>query len=125
MSYAVSCHSSDAAIANWLKGSAWESEPSTSGVPAGFSRAVFNDTATALTLTLRTGGTEQLTTGGRHDTCYAITANDTVTRSGGGVSPRWRFLWHSDFGCSGNLILRYDHGFPRENASLNAAACER
>ena len=124
VSYAVSCHSSDATIANWLKGSAWESEPSTSGVPAGFSRAVFNDTATALTLTLRTGGTEQLTGGVRHDSCFIIVANDTVTNSRGSVRPRWSFFWGSDFGCDGRLDIYRDDGSARELASLKAAACD-
>ena len=143
VSYAVSCLNSDAVIANWLKGSTWyptrtrwlgtfrsvEEDTNSS-----FRRAVFNDTATALTLTLRTGGTERLTGGVRSDICHVIAASETLTGLGGYVNPRWTFAWRtgsqpwkveegSDCGRGFSLHIFDDNGRLRESASLKSAAC--
>ena len=87
VSYAISCHKSDAWIADWLKGSAWE--PIRRGEPirsdrgpwwlethvedtdSWLRRAVFNDDGNGLTITTRTG-TERLTGGVRADSCVEI-----------------------------------------------------
>ena len=80
VSYAISCLNSDAAIADWLKGSAWEPIRAVIGVDvityvedtnSWLRRAVFNDNGNGLTVTTRTG-TERLTGGVRSDTCYVI-----------------------------------------------------
>ena len=101
MSYAVSCHSSDAEIAEWLKGSAWEpiayvirrragglfvEIEGDTDTGAWFRRAVFNDNGNGLTVTTRTGGTVRLTGGVRSDTCYVI-HNGT----------NWGFWWVTNF----------------------------
>ena len=88
VSYAISCRNSDAVIADWLKGSAWEpirrGEPIRSDRWGGLleshvedtdswlRRAVFNDDGNGLTVTTRTGGTERLTGGVLADSCVEI-----------------------------------------------------
>ena len=137
VSYAVSCHSSDAVIADWLKGSAWEPIrpiPTSRWYPGyiymwdgnsnyPLRRAVFNDSGNGLTVTARTGGTERLTGGVRTDKCNEIKGDG------------WSFEWShrdldevegSDFQCDGRggtkvgYWLNHDvHG----HGTMRAAAC--
>ena len=96
VSYTRDCYSSDAEIANWLKGTAWEPVNYNSYLGryylhsnSWYRRAVFNDTATALTVTTRydfatdtrVAGTERLTGGIRLDSCNQIRG------------PDWAFVW--------------------------------
>ena len=144
VSYAVSCLNSDAVIANWLKGSAWypirtrwlgSARITVENTASSFRRAVFNDTATALTLTLRTGGTERLTGGVRSDICHVIKASEILTQQSSGLeNPRWAFAWQpgsqpwqveegSDCGRIFSLYITADNGNLKEGVSLKAATC--
>ena len=132
VSYAVSCHSSDAEIADWLKGSAWRpvrlvrrnlENRYYGDTNSWLRRAVFNDSGNGLTVTTRTGETERLAGGVRTINCVEIKGDG------------WAFSWThedldevegEDFQCDGRggtkvryYLVHDTHG----SASLRAAAC--
>ena len=104
VSYAMDCYSSDATIANWLKGSAWEpvswsrSQRRYIGGSSNhwFSRAVFNDNGNGLTVRTRwdyeakkhVDRTERLTGGIRQDGCTQI--------KGTGWAFWWDYIYADD-----------------------------